>query len=398
MTDPGDDIDVDRLVAELRERVARRRAAGAYGDDLTGIDLELPADDAPVVFRPELAYSTKRGLGRPLTLVKRTILRLLVHVFDDLARQTSVAVQRLDGEQRELRRWATAALAAESEARGRAERDLQALMGRIEGLERLEAGVRLARLERAERTPRPAAGAPAAPAGPAAAPAPGGSEIPMDYPAFKARFGGSPEQIRARQASYLDALEGRTRVVDLGCGHGELLTLLGEHGVPAYGVETEPEFVARLGELGLEVVEADGLTHLESLEAGAVDGVVASHVVEHLPPAVMIRLIELAHDRLAEGGVLVMETPNPESLVAGSVNFHRDPTHLSPVHPDTLAFLCDMAGFSRVEVRRLSPAPPEALLPTGGVEGPVAERLDAVVGRLNDLLYGFQDYAVLAWR
>ena len=127
------------------------------------------------------------------------------------------------------------------------------------------------------------------------------------------------------------------------------------------------------------------------------DGVVASHVVEHLPPAVMIRLIELAHDRLAEGGVLVMETPNPESLTAGSVNFHRDPTHLAPVHPDTLAFLCDMAGFSRVEVRRLSPVPEDRLLPTGGGEGPLA-RLDAVVGRLNDLLYGFQDYAVLAWR
>jgi len=99
-----------------------------------------------------------------------------------------------------------------------------------------------------------------------------------------------------------------------------------------------------------------------------------------------------------EGGVLVMETPNPESVVAGSVNFHRDPTHLSPVHPDTLAFLCEMTGFSRVEIRRLSPTPPERMLPTGGGEGPVAERLDAVVGRLNDLLYGYQDYAVLAWR
>ncbi|WP_246496427.1 class I SAM-dependent methyltransferase [Miltoncostaea marina] len=204
--------------------------------------------------------------------------------------------------------------------------------------------------------------------------------------------------MRARQSSYLDALEGRRRVVDLGCGHGELLRLLREHGVGAYGVETEADFVARLEEDGLEVLEADALAHLEGLEPGAVDGVVASHVVEHLPAAVMIRLIGLAHDRLAEGGVLVMETPNPESLVAGSVNFHRDPTHLAPVHPDTLAFLCDMAGFRRVEVRRLSPTPPERLLPTGGGEGALAERLDAVVGRLNDLLFGHQDYAVLAWR
>ena len=59
---------------------------------------------------------------------------------------------------------------------------------------------------------------------------------------------------------------------------------------------------------------------------------------------------------LPEGGLLIIETPNPESLVAGSVNFHRDPTHLRPVHPDTLAFLCESAGFRHVEILLLSPA------------------------------------------
>ncbi|WP_246496300.1 hypothetical protein [Miltoncostaea marina] len=162
MSEPAQEpaVDVERLVDELRERVARMRAAGAYADDLTGIDLELPAESAPVVFRPQLAYSTKRGVGKPLTLLKRAILRLLVHVFDDLARQTSTAVQRLDGELREVRRHADEALAAEAVARSRAERDLQSLMGRIEALERLETGVRLARLERSR------------PAGAAAAPRP----------------------------------------------------------------------------------------------------------------------------------------------------------------------------------------------------------------------------------
>ncbi len=50
-------------------------------------------------------------------------------------------------------------------------------------------------------------------------------------------------------------------------------------------------------------------------------------------------------EKLAEGGVLVLETPNPESLVAGSVNFHRDLTHVRPIHPDTLAFLCRERGL-----------------------------------------------------
>ncbi len=188
-------------------------------------------------------------------------------------------------------------------------------------------------------------------------------------------------------------------MVDLGCGRGELVQLLTESGVSAYGVDTNADFVALVAEKGLEVVRQDLMPHLEGLAPGAVDGIVVSHVVEHLPPHVVTRLVEAAWERLPEGGLLVMETPNPESLVAGSVNFHRDPTHLRPVHPDTLAFICESAGFASAEIRRLSPVPEAERLPApapGG--GPLAEHLDRVVDQLNGLIYGFQDYAVVARR
>jgi O-antigen chain-terminating methyltransferase len=73
------------------------------------------------------------------------------------------------------------------------------------------------------------------------------------------------------------------------------------------------------------------------------------------------------------------------------VNFHRDLTHVRPIHPDTLSFLCESAGFSQVEIRRLSPVPDDGLLPKTG-----DEKIDEVVDQLNGLLYGFQDYAVVA--
>jgi SAM-dependent methyltransferase len=376
MTDPQRAVDVDRLVEELRDRVAAQRAAGAYAVDPSALPLELPPPEPPVRFRPERGYSSKPLVGRPLTLVKQAILRLLIHVFDDLAEQTSSAI---DADRRAL-----------AEAEGR-------LLTRVEDLERtldrLALAPRLARLERTRRTTESAADAGVVPAAALA----DASAPPLDYLAFEARFRGSEEVIRERQGVYPGILGGCRRVVDLGCGRGELLELLTSNGVDAYGVELNADFVDLVAEKGLTVIHEDALAHLGRLEPGAVDGIVASHVVEHLPPAVVSALIATAWERLPGGGVLVMETPNPESLVAGSINFHRDPTHLRPIHPDTLAFMCQSTGFGDVTVRRMSPMLEGDILPRRNVgEGPLAEHLDAVVSRLNDLLYGFQDYAVIA--
>jgi SAM-dependent methyltransferase len=240
----------------------------------------------------------------------------------------------------------------------------------------------IARLERQRRAPAPASAAPGQ--------APPPLAINVDYETFEARF--RPEEsVRERQQQYVELLRAQSRVVDLGCGRGELIEMLKAEGVDAYGVEIDPDFVSLLEDKGIEVVTNDAVAHLSELEPGSVDGVVGSHLVEHLPPAGVTALVALAGEKLANGGVLILETPNPESLLAGSINFHRDLTHVRPIHPDTLAFLAESAGFSNVDIRRLSPVPEEQRLPVPG-DG----RLDAVVERLNDLLYGYQDYAVIA--
>jgi len=364
-------------------------------------------DEPPIRFRPEVSRSTTPVVGRPVTAVKRRLLRLLGQPLDDMAAQASAAVGQAGGDARaalasarEGRDWAEAALAAEAAAREATQADVVTLLRRIESVEqaldRLQLPPRLARLERARRQ-EGVAPAPSAPA-----PAPGGASAadpPLDYLAFEARFRGSEETIRDRQTAYRALLADRRRVVDLGCGRGELVQLLVDAGVDAYGVELNADFVELVAEKGLEVVRQDLLQHVEGLAPGDVDAIVASHVVEHLPPAVVSRLVATAFDRLPDGGLLVLETPNPESLVAGSVNFHRDPTHVRPVHPETLAFICDSAGFASTEILRLSPVPDAERLPMAGPGGgALGEHLDRVVARLNDLLYGFQDYAVAARR
>jgi hypothetical protein len=42
--------------------------------------------------------------------------------------------------------------------------------------------------------------------------------------------------------------------------------------------------------------------------------------------------------------------------------------------------------------------PESERLPFSGGDDPAAAHLDRVVGRLNDLIYGYQDYAVVARR
>jgi 2-polyprenyl-3-methyl-5-hydroxy-6-metoxy-1,4-benzoquinol methylase len=326
-------------------------------------------------------------IGPVITGIKKVILRLISFVMEDLARQTDVAVRRLEN----ALAAETAAREAETSAREAVQLDVHALAGRLAALdaalERLHLAPRLARLERTARARPAAEPAPAGSSGTAAA-EPAGAVF--DYLAFEGRF--RPEEaVREHQHDYVETLRGAKRVVDLGCGRGELVQLLGEAGVSAYGVEIEPDFIELMRDQGLEVVAEDAVEHLRKLEAGEVDGIVASHLVEHLPAAALSELVVLAAEKLAARGTLIMETPNPESLVAGSVNFHRDLTHVRPIHPDTLAFLCESAGFPDVEIRRLSPVPDEERLPKVG-----DARIDEMVEQLNGLLYGYQDYAVVA--
>lgn len=307
------------------------------------------------------------------------------------------------------------AMAAEVVERERAQRDIVGLAEIIRSLgtdnealsralgelrtqlDELQLRPRLARLERERR-----ADVGSGPQAPVAAnddrhvvaPSRGG----FDYLAFEARFRGSEAAIQERQRHYVEVLRGCTRVVDLGCGRGELVGLLNENGISAYGVDAEPDFIELLRERGLDAELGDLFSHLEALAPGAVDGIVISHVVEHLDGNEVNRLIQRASDVLQNGGVLVVETPNPESLVAGSINFHRDPTHVRPIHPDTLKFMADSAGFDDVEVHRLSPVDDQLLLPTVAASVDGADQLNTVVSRLNELLFGFQDYAIVARR
>ena len=252
------------------------------------------------------------------------------------------------------------------------------------------------RLRTVESAPAPAAAvADGEPAPPAAAAAPADR---FDYVGFERRFRGDPDDVlHTLSERYLDLLADSPPVLDVGCGRGELLAALAERGVPCSGVDLDAGMVAEARGAGLDVAAGDAVAHLRSLPEASLGSIIAVHVAEHLPLPALLELLELAASRLRPGGLLVAETPNPASLVVLGNSYILDPTHVWPLHPSLFTFLCERAGFRDVELRFHSPAEayhlPRLELPAGSEwAGPVNDAVD----RLNDVLFGPQEYAVLA--
>jgi SAM-dependent methyltransferase len=222
-----------------------------------------------------------------------------------------------------------------------------------------------------------------------------------DYVAFENRFRGSREEIRARMSDYVEILRESAPVVDLGCGRGELLELLREAQVGARGVDANASAVADCRARGLDVVQGDLVDFLRIQAEGSLGAVFAAQVAEHLPPDVLVALVRETRRALRPGGLMVLETVNPRSLVGFLDIYTRDLTHEQPLHPDTLRFMAAAAGFSEVRVELRSPVEPAARLqaiPTDGLPPAVAQLLNENVERLNGLLYAPQEYALIARR
>jgi SAM-dependent methyltransferase len=224
----------------------------------------------------------------------------------------------------------------------------------------------------------------------AVAPRIDGDGVP-DYLAFEDRMRGSSELIRERQAPYVGDFRSAQPVLDVGCGRGEFLELLREAGIESKGIDLDADMVEHCREQGLDVERGDGVGYLERLPDGSLGGIFCSHVAEHLQPAVVLRLLELAAVKLRPGGVLVAESPNPRSLVALSM-FFADPTHVRPVDPETVAILARQAGFRETELRFLNEPSAEQRLQPVSVDEAVAGNAE----RLNEVVFGPQDFALVA--
>ncbi|MEO6468850.1 MAG: methyltransferase domain-containing protein [Acidimicrobiia bacterium] len=215
---------------------------------------------------------------------------------------------------------------------------------------------------------------------------------------FEAAFRGGRAELLERYRDLAARLSGCGPVLDVGFGRGEFLELLGELGVEARGVETDPLLVKRAEELGLDVALDDGNTYLRQLEDGSLGGLTLIQVIEHLNPQDALDLVPVAARKVRPGGKVIIETVNPQSLYVFARSFYLDPTHVRPVHPAYLEFLFREAGFAEVEIDWRNPPPDtEQLLPLAGEDESTRE-LNENFARLSSLMFAPQDYAIIATR
>jgi O-antigen chain-terminating methyltransferase len=357
---PSADADVLELFEHLREEV-RRGGAGKAGPRATWrahAERAWPVSaERPLVRRPGL----KGALTYPVKRLLRPLLRWYVEPLAAEQRVFNDAVLKLIDD---LYEAADRAATGEEAAR----RGLVELEERLRRVERRGSG----------EMPTPVATVAAQPAA---------ASVP-DYFAFEARMRGSTAAVRERQRLYVDDFRDAAPVLDIGCGRGEFLVLLRESGIEARGIDADADMAAFARGEGVDVEQADAIAYLEGLEDGSLGGIFAAQVVEHLPPATLVRLLELAVTKLRPGGPLVAETINPLSPLALR-SYFADLTHAQPLVPDTLVLLAQQAGFREVETRFLNEPDEQLAVP----DDPL---IAGNVQRLNELLFGPLDYAIVA--
>jgi O-antigen chain-terminating methyltransferase len=175
------------------------------------------------------------------------------------------------------------------------------------------------------------------------------------YRAFEEKYRGSRDLIKSRLQVYrpfldpLLELSSIPKAVDLGCGRGEWLEYISALGFAAKGIDLDEGMLAACNELGLATEKGDLLSYIRSLHQESVVLVTAFHVVEHIAFDDLRVLVNEALRVLKPGGLLIMETPNPENIVVGTRTFYLDPTHHQPIPAELLSFVAEHSGFERAK-------------------------------------------------
>ena len=295
-------VDLDKVMAEIKEDVRRRRAAGDFPPSLEReldlvFDRFVPvgpldgdfgeaikaADRAAYINVAVPTASQKPGVGE----VKRVLRKAMAWYLEYLAQQVTA--------------FSTSSVRA-----------LRALAERTTHLEE-----QLARWRPAEDDGR-------------------------DRPAV------APD-LSAWETLVVGRLSGvGGRVLHAECGEGQMVRALIAGGVDAYGVDPRGPLVDAAVAAGLEAWPDDPVAHLGAVADGSLAGLVLTGCVDRLALGSQRLLVALAAAKLAPGGRLIVLAVAPERWASAVPPLEADLAPGRPLHAATWAHLLGRARFEQV--------------------------------------------------
>jgi SAM-dependent methyltransferase len=147
-----------------------------------------------------------------------------------------------------------------------------------------------------------------------------------------------------------------TPVLDMGCGDGKFLFMLGHMGyTDLTGMDLSPEQIGKARQWcpGAKIIQGDVREFLQenSEKFGLITGF---DLIEHFRKDELLDLLSLIKGALSSGGRVIFRTPNAVSPWAGTVSY-GDFTHEWFFTPGSLANLLNLKGFTKFEARPCEP-------------------------------------------
>lgn len=196
-------------------------------------------------------------------------------------------------------------------------------------------------------------------------------------------------------AEYVAYARDHQPVLDIGCGRGEFLEACRKGGIESRGFDVNERSVADLQKRGFDVALAGIPQCFEGIKHGSIGSIVAMHVVEHLPVEHLFAFFAQSARVLRPAGLMMIETPNAESLAVSASDFWRDPTHLAPRHPAALTLLAREHGFTVEKIGAVHPLPEGNAIAPSADDPPSLRRLIEVI---NQRLFAPQDLRLILRR
>ncbi|MFH8119962.1 MAG: methionine biosynthesis protein MetW, partial [Candidatus Aenigmatarchaeota archaeon] len=217
------------------------------------------------------------------------------------------------------------------------------------------------------------------------------------YYLFEEKFRGTRELIKNRMRRYLPYFKGCTRVLDIGCGRGEFLELCKEENIPAIGIDLNEDMI-KFCEGKFNVLKINAIDYLKQLEDKSLDGIMISHVLEHLNPEEVLELLLLCYKKMKYSSYLVIEVPNVTSVYT-LINFYIDLSHKIPLHPETIKFLLEYLGFRETKIEFFEEINEDVKLTRINEEtfpDEFVKIFNQNVEKINRIIFGPQNCAVIA--